>query len=209
MAEIKSSWAVCSVCGKEFEIIGNRKKYCSKACCAEASRKKSCERGKARYRALTAEQKKAEWEKRKRAMPKKKKAAREPKYQNEIARIAAEARKLGMSYGEYVATENVRKYVEKMCKIDDADEDCRWIPVTERLPEDESDVLTTIASKSGSGYREYSVGCYIKVFDEDEEKHWLDRQYGYLEWDRYSNGHGGCSLYKVTAWMPLPKLYKG
>lgn len=36
MAEIKSSWAVCSVCGKEFEIVGNRKKYCSKACCAEA-----------------------------------------------------------------------------------------------------------------------------------------------------------------------------
>lgn len=58
MAEIKSSWAVCSVCGKEFEIVGNRKKYCSKACCAEASRKKSCERGKARYKALTAEQKK-------------------------------------------------------------------------------------------------------------------------------------------------------
>lgn len=23
--EIKSSWAVCSVCGKEFEIVGNRK----------------------------------------------------------------------------------------------------------------------------------------------------------------------------------------
>ena len=42
-----------------------------------------------------------------------------------------------------------------------------------------------------------------------EGQHWLDRQYGYLEWDRYSNGHGGCSLYKVTAWMPLPKLYKG
>lgn len=83
------------------------------------------------------------------------------------------------------------------------------IALRKRLPEDESDVLTTIASKSGNGYREYSVGCYIKVFDEDEEKHWLDRQYGYLEWDRYSNGHGGCSLYKVTAWMPLPKLYKG
>ena len=49
-------------------------------------------------KALTAEQKKEQWEK------KKKKAVREPKYQNEIARIAAEARKLGMSYGEYVAT---------------------------------------------------------------------------------------------------------
>lgn len=29
------------------------------------------------------------------------------------------------------------------------------------------------------------------------------------EWDRYSNGHGGCSLYRVTAWMPIPNLYKG
>lgn len=36
-----------------------------------------------------------------------------------------------------------------------------------------------------------------------------DRQYGYLEWDRYSNGHGGCSLYRVEAWMPIPNLYKG
>ena len=69
--------------------------------------------------------------------------------------------------GILLATENVRKYVESMCKIDDADEDCRWIPVTERLPEDESDVLTTIASKSGNGYREYSVGCYIKVSERD------------------------------------------
>ena len=122
---------------------------------------------------------------------------------------ADELNPVGMVEGMLLATENVRKYVESMCKIDDADVDRRWIPVTERLRLDESDVLICIACKSGFGYSEYSVGCYIKVFDEDEGKHWLDRQYGYLEWDRYSNGHGGCSLYKVTAWMPLPKLYKG
>lgn len=43
----------------------------------------------------------------------------------------------------------------------------------------------------------------------EAEEDWLDRQYGYLEWDRYSNGHGGCSLYRVAAWMPIPNLYKG
>ena len=58
MAEIKSGWAVCSVCGKEFEIVGNRKKCCSKACGEERSRRQCCERGKARYRALSPEQKK-------------------------------------------------------------------------------------------------------------------------------------------------------
>ena len=109
--------------------------------------------------------------------------------------------------GLMTATGTIREYVEKMCKIDNADSKRGWIPVTERLPEDERDVLLTL--ESTNGYREYSVGCYIQVFDEDAEKHWFDRQYGYLEWDRYSNGHGGCSLYRVTAWMPIPNLYKG
>lgn len=111
--------------------------------------------------------------------------------------------------GILLTTETVRKYVESMCKIDDADSERGWIPVTERLPEYERDVLLTLEAKSGYGYRAYSIGCYIQVFDEDTEKHWLDRQYGYLEWDKYSNGHGGCSLYRVTAWMPIPNLYKG
>ena len=111
--------------------------------------------------------------------------------------------------GLMAATGTIREYVVKMCKIDEADKGHGWIPVTERLPEDERDVLLTLESTNGNGYREYSVGCYIQVFDEDTEKHWLDRQYGYLEWDRYSNGHGGCSLYRVTAWMPIPNLYKG
>lgn len=111
--------------------------------------------------------------------------------------------------GLMAATGTIREYVEKMCKIDEVDKGHGWIPVTERLPEDERDVLLTLESTNGNGYREYSVGCYIQVFDEDTEKHWLDRQYGYLEWDRYSNGHGGCSLYRVAAWMPIPNLYKG
>lgn len=51
--------------------------------------------------------------------------------------------------GILLATENVRKYVEKMCKIDEADSERGWIPVTERLPEDERDVLLTLESTNG------------------------------------------------------------
>lgn len=64
--------------------------------------------------------------------------------------------------GILLTTETVRKYVEKMCKIDNADKGHGWIPVTERLPEDERDVLLTLESTNGNGYREYSVrrcGC--------------------------------------------------
>ena len=41
--------------------------------------------------------------------------------------------------GILLTTETVRKYVESMCKIDDADSERGWIPVTERLPEYERD----------------------------------------------------------------------
>ena len=33
---------------------------------------------------------------------------------------------------------------------------------------------------------------------------WADSKHGYLEWDRYSDGHGGSSSYKVIAWMSIP-----
>lgn len=42
--------------------------------------------------------------------------------------------------GLMAATGTVREYVEKMCKIDEAEgkADQKWIPCSERLPEDES-----------------------------------------------------------------------
>lgn len=48
--------------------------------------------------------------KRKQAKPKKVKGAMKPKFQNELARVAAEARKHGMSYGKYVANCEGRRY---------------------------------------------------------------------------------------------------
>ena len=109
MAEEKSGWAVCSVCGKEFEIVGNRKKCCSKACGEERSRRQCCERGKARYRALSPEQKKELAMKRKQDKPKKVKGTMEPKRINELVKVAAEAKQHGMSYGQYVAKSERRR----------------------------------------------------------------------------------------------------
>lgn len=68
----------------------------------------------------------------------------------------------------------------------------RWIPVTERLPEEERYVIAT------DTYEEVVIARRTMVdFDTDEEKEiidwWLD------EWGRI----------KVTAWMPLPEPYKG
>jgi hypothetical protein len=80
-----------------------------------------------------------------------------------------------------------------------------WIPVNERLPEDEKECLVTLEKVYGTPEKLYGIANYLKFGDTG---YWNERKYGYLEWDKYSDGHGGTKMYKVIAWMPLPEPYK-
>ena len=77
-----------------------------------------------------------------------------------------------------------------------------WIPVEKDLPKNESEVWVVLESTYGTGYRTYSSARYLysKYYG---ESHWCDNYYGYLEWDKYSDGRGGSSEYKVIAWQPI------
>lgn len=61
-------------------------------------------------------------------------------------------------------------------------EDSRWIPVTERLPEEDGDYLVTTSSL-------YGATKYVTTRDFSEGRWTYDSA--------------------VTAWMPLPKPYEG
>lgn len=80
-----------------------------------------------------------------------------------------------------------------------------WIPVSERVPEDEKEYLVTLEKVYGTPEKLYGIANYLKFGDAG---YWNEKKYGYLEWDKYSDGHGGTKMYKVIAWMPLPEPYK-
>ena len=80
-----------------------------------------------------------------------------------------------------------------------------WIPVSERLPKDEKEYLVTLEKVHGTPEKLYGIASYLKF---DDAGYWNENKYGYLEWDKYSDGHGGTKMYKVIAWMPLPEPYK-
>ena len=80
-----------------------------------------------------------------------------------------------------------------------------WIPVSERLPEDEKEYLVTLEKVYGTPEKLYGIANYLKFGDAG---YCNEKKYGYLEWDKYSDGHGGTKMYKVIAWMPLPEPYK-
>ena len=80
-----------------------------------------------------------------------------------------------------------------------------WILVEERLPEDGTDVLVVLEPTYESDYIEYSIARYLRF--ENDEAHWCDNHYGYLEWEKYSDGHGGTSWYRVVAWQKLDSYH--
>ena len=108
--------------------------------------------------------------------------------------------------GAYFSKNNISKIVELLlADLEQDEKENGWIPVSERLPEDERECLVTLEKVYGTPEKLYGIASYLKF---DDAGYWNENKYGYLEWDKYSDGHGGTKMYKVIAWMPLPEPYK-
>lgn len=95
----------------------------------------------------------------------------------------------------------IMDYIENM----DNEKENGWIPVSKGLPEDEKECLVTLEKVYGAPETLFGIANYLKFGDAG---YWNEKKYGYLEWDKYSDGHGGTKMYKVIAWKPLPEPYK-
>lgn len=108
--------------------------------------------------------------------------------------------------GAYFSKNNISKIVELLLTDLEQDEkENGWIPVSERVPEDEKEYLVTLEKVHGTPEKLYGIANYLKFGDSG---YWNEKKYGYLEWDKYSDGHGGTKMYKVVAWRLLPEPYK-
>ena len=88
---------------------------------------------------------------------------------------------IDLLYAENVRSDcGIERLADEICAIDPA----RWIPVTERLPEEEVEVLVTD-----------DAGGLATI---DVDGGYFDEEYGRFEWFHSQN---------VTAWMPLPEPY--
>ena len=106
-----------------------------------------------------------------------------------------------MRYTEYHAGKAVIKdknllseAMEKLAKLEDAEDAnvlSKWIPISERLPEEEEYILLSFANYTGLDIGRYeNDGENDKFYPGDDEKSYSS--YGIF----------------VNAWMPLPEPYK-
>lgn len=106
----------------------------------------------------------------------------------------------------YLSVKDANFMLNKICEALVVDEKSNgWIPVSERLPEDEKECLVTLEKVHGTPETLFGIANYLKFGDAG---YWNEKKYGYLEWDKYSDGHGGTKMYKVIAWKSLPEPYK-
>lgn len=101
----------------------------------------------------------------------------------------------------FTCINEIKKEVFKM----DNSEKQKWIPVSEKLPEEGGNYLTTILLSNN--YPHVSIRSFTNNLYEVDDYAFYDRK-GISGWFEYDSEYGFFEDENVIAWMPLPKPYK-
>lgn len=72
-----------------------------------------------------------------------------------------------------------------------------WIPVSEKMPDNETEVLIQYGQSIMVGYHMWDFTMYPSEFADENETGWYDSKDDFI-----------CGSDEVTAWRPLPEPYK-
>ena len=84
----------------------------------------------------------------------------------------------------------------------------KWIPCSERLPEEDGDYLVLYCTWSKFKPYVYDVMSFANDLYQIDEYDFIDRR-GQKGWFYCDGEYGFCEDNSVYAWMPLPEPYKG
>lgn len=130
------------------------------------------------------------------------------KHAEEVADVCEfEASKYDMTdaYESHVAcqegkcAEEHRQLAEWLKELKQLKNQTKWIPVSERLPKDEKEVLIQFQYGQSMmvGYHIFDRTLYPFGYEDENETGWYDSKDDFI-----------CGSDEVIAWMPLPEAYK-
>ena len=109
-----------------------------------------------------------------------------------------------LSYAEKSRVDELDTAIATLVNLPSAQPEQRWIPCSERLPEEDTEVLISYRYKEGEGDTDHvniDITSYGTTCFGGREIHTLK------EWRQpFDYFHAN---YEVIAWMPLPEPYKG
>ena len=120
------------------------------------------------------------------------------KSMNALEEILEEVKAVGnIQFSSYtdllIPVKDVEKIIRShMNSATDTNVDCKWIPVSERLPEEDQCILVTVNGR----YKNVTFDNAIQLACYYEEEGWVIE-----EWPEWENPN-------VIAWMELPEPYK-